>query len=265
VSYWTIAQTLATKSRFWLEDAVTEIIIDQVSNFGRKASHVYSHQMLKEVYLEEKFTVADLGKSYPNYRSDSRPWRPPFGEKAYREINVLIGEQEREHVCPEQRDKLVLRRTWDGPKEGDAAARDREQLKRVAAAAGGSTLDDVAVQCNLLIVEPANDGKPHVFAFRFVNHKTVASHAQRKQERVNLLRLYAYLVQQKLFCDPEAVHVCVAELHPRLGSGFERYDRYPDYFSPHTYWISVQLWEFIGVPSDVVSRARRWPSISGTS
>src|SRR5688500_10794655 len=29
VSYWTIAQTLATKSRFWLEDAVAEIIVSQ--------------------------------------------------------------------------------------------------------------------------------------------------------------------------------------------------------------------------------------------
>jgi hypothetical protein len=46
-------------------------------------------------------------------------------------------------------------------------------------------------------------------------------------------------------------------LLPRLGSGFEQYDYYPDYFSPHTYWISDQLWRFIGVPFDVASQAIR--------
>src|SRR6266850_147444 len=40
VTYWTIAQTLATKSRFWLEDAVAEIITGQVRLFGRRATHV---------------------------------------------------------------------------------------------------------------------------------------------------------------------------------------------------------------------------------
>src|SRR5580700_2881970 len=30
VSYWTIAHTLATQSRFWLEDAVTDILLHQV-------------------------------------------------------------------------------------------------------------------------------------------------------------------------------------------------------------------------------------------
>ena len=47
------------------------------------------------------------------------------------------------------------------------------------------------------------------------------------------------------------------ELLPRLGSDFDQYDYYPDYFSPHTYWNSEQLWKFIGVPFDVVSEAIR--------
>jgi len=72
---------------------------------------------------------------------------------------------------------------------------------------------------------------------------------------VNLLRLYAYLVQEKLLRKPTAIRVCVAELLPRMGSDFDRYDYYPDYFSPHTYWNSNQLWQFIGVPFGVVSQA----------
>jgi hypothetical protein len=86
---------------------------------------------------------------------------------------------------------------------------------------------------------------------RFINPKTFASHAQRKQERVNLLRLYSYIVQEKLYRQPATIPVCVAELLPREEGGFSRYD----YFSPHTYWTAGQLWHFIGVPFEAVSQA----------
>jgi hypothetical protein len=62
VSYWTIAQTLATKSRFWLEDAVAEIIISQNKRFGRNATHVYSQKMLGHGYCERNVAIADLGE-----------------------------------------------------------------------------------------------------------------------------------------------------------------------------------------------------------
>jgi hypothetical protein len=256
VSYWTIAQTLATKSRFWLEDAVAEIITSQVKTFGRNATHVYSQKMLGDGYWERNAGVADLGENYMEHLTDRRPWRPPMKENALKEVDVLVGEQERERVSIAQRRRPFQRRTWDESQDGEATSKDREQLKRIAAAVGGRAISDVAVHCNLLVIEPdRKNDKPYVCAFRFINPKTISSHAQRKQERVNLLRLYAYLVQEKLFREPAAIQICVAELLPRMGSEFEQYDYYPDYFSPHTYWNSDQLWQFIGVPFDVVSQA----------
>lgn len=256
VSYWTIAQTLATKSRFWLEDAIAEIITSQVDEFGRLATHVYSQTMLGLGYCERNVALADLGDEEMEHLTGRRPWRPPMKENALKEVDILVGEQERERVDVEQRRKPFERRAWDEAKNGKATIKDTEQLKRVAAAVGGRAISDVAIQCNLLVIEPdTKDGKPHVSAFRFINPKTISSHAQRKQERVNLLRLYAYVVQEKLFREPASIQVCVAELLPRLESDFNQYDYYPDYFSPRTYWNSEQLWDFIGVPFGVVSQA----------
>jgi hypothetical protein len=62
-------------------------------------------------------------------------------------------------------------------------------------------------------------------------------------------------VQEKVFRQPTAIHVCVAELVPRSAGSFEMYDHYPDYFSKHTYWTSDKLWKFIGVPFEIVSTA----------
>jgi len=257
VSYWTIAQTLATKSRFWLEDAVAEIIYWQSRKFGRRATQVYSQTMLGYGYLEQKKMIAEIGEEELEHLTDRRPWRPIMKANALREVDVVVGEQERERKEEEQR-RPFERKVWSDSKNKKSKDQDEQQLKRIADAVKGNETSDVPVQCNLLVVEPAlRDNKPHAFAFRFVNPKTIASHAQRKQERVNVLRIYAYLVQEKVFREPTAIHVCVAELLPRLANSFEEYDHYPDYFSTHTYWTSEQLWKFIGVPFDVVSEAIR--------
>jgi hypothetical protein len=150
--------------------------------------------MLADGYWDRNVAVADLGEDYMEHLTDRRPWRPPMKENALREVDVLVGEQERERVNKQQRKKQFQRRAWDEARDGKAAAKDLEHLQRIAKAVGGRAISDVSIQCNLLVIEPdQKDGKPHVFAFRFINPKTVASHAQRKQERVNLLRLYAYL------------------------------------------------------------------------
>lgn len=258
VSYWTIGQTIATQSRFWLEDAVAEIIYWQAKRFGRKATHVYSQAMLGHGYLEQKKAIADIGEEELEHLADRRPWRPDMKTNALREVDILVGEQERQRVDLEQRRKPFQRRTWTQQQNQDALEQDGKQLKRIADAVSGTDVADVAIQCNLLVVEPdRHDKKAHAFAFRFVNPKTISSHAQRKQERVNLLRLYAYLVQEKLFREPPTIHVCIAELLPRLRSSFEEYDHYPDYFSSATYMTSEELWRFIGVPFTVVSEAIR--------
>jgi hypothetical protein len=256
VSYWTIAQTLATQSRFWLEDAVAEIIAAQVRAGRRHATHVYSQGMLGEGYWDRNVEVADLGEKYPEHVTGRRPWRPPMKEKALKAVDLLVGEQERERVDLDRRKQPFQRRLWDAREDAEAVAQDKAQLKRIADAVGGWAIADIAIQCNLLVIEPdQKDGKPHVHAVRFINPKTFSSHAQRKQERVNLLRLYAYIVQEKLYREPAKIHVCVAELLPRQEGAFARYDYYADYFSPHTYWTADQLWRFIGVPFDVVTQA----------
>jgi hypothetical protein len=78
----------------------------------------------------------------------------------------------------------------------------------------------------------------------------------RKQERVNLLRLYALLVQEKVMRAPQALSVCVAELVPRKTQR-DTQDHYPDYFSSLTHWSNKRLWEFIGVPFEAVQIAIR--------
>lgn len=256
VSYWTIAQTLATQSRFWLEDAVAEIIVLQAQKFGRHARRVYSQKMLGHGYWEQNVTVADLGEARVEHLTGRKPWRPVLKENALQAVDLLVGEQERERINVEQRRKPFMRRTWDEAKDGKAKERDVNHLGRIAAAVGGATISDVTVQCNLLVVEEdQKDGKPHIFGLRFINPKTFSSHPERKQERVNLLRLYAFLVQEKIFREPSRIRVCVAELLPRFETGFERYDYFPDYFSAHTYWHWDQLWKFIGVPFDAVLQA----------
>jgi hypothetical protein len=256
VSYWTIAQTLATQSRFWLEDAVAEIITSQVRRFGRDATHVYSQKMLVDGYWDREVLVADLGENYLEHVTDRRPWRPLMKENALKAVDLVVGEQERERVDLERRRRPVHRRLWDAVEDARAVAIDKKQLRRIADAVGGRAVADIAIHCNLLVIEPERkDGKPHVHAFRFINPKTLSSHAQRKQERANLLRLYAYIVQEKAFREPAKIQVCVAELLPRQEGGFVRYDYYPDYFSPETYWIADQLWDFIGVPFDAMTEA----------
>jgi hypothetical protein len=214
VSYWTIAQTLATQSRFWLEDAIAEIITSQSLRFGRLATHVYTQAMLGQGYLESRGGVANLGEVMKEHVTERSPWRPPMKKAALDAVDIIVGEQEREHVDLQQRRKFPLRH------DGIGVDKDLAYLARVAAAVGGSAVSDVAVQCNLLVVEPPRkDARPHVFALRFVNPKTISSHAQRKQERANLLRLYAYLVQEKIFRDPETIQACIADLLPRQVGG----------------------------------------------
>ena len=81
VSYWTIAQTLATQSRFWLENAVAEMIIHQVKRCGRPATHVYTQTMLGKGYLERDVRVAAIGEEEMEHLTDRRPWRPTIHVK----------------------------------------------------------------------------------------------------------------------------------------------------------------------------------------
>jgi len=249
VSYWTIAHTLATQSRFWLENAIADILIHKAKQEGRNGLKVYTFDMLKSGYLERGVTVADLGEGRREQLSSRTPWRVLLQRKALSTVDLIVGEQERERAAEDGK--------WFEGWQYESAEKDLENLRTIAHSLPGPPSSEVTLQCNLLVIEPDRaDKQPHAWGFRFVNRKTLSSHPTRKQERVNLLRLYAYLTQEKILRDPRQIHVYVAELFPR-SSRFGARDRYPGYFSPQTYWSSNQLWEFIGVPFNVVTFALR--------
>lgn len=253
VSYWTIAHTMATQSRFWLENAVAEILVRQVKEKQRDIWGLYSQSMLSSGMLKRKVSVADLGEDFLEQLPPASAWRVPIQQAALREIDVLVGEQERERR--QEKRKPFTPRDWDDDNNGQAIIRDRQHLARVATALKGPPAQETTIQCNLLVIEPDRlDGDVHAWAFRFVNPKTIASHAARKQERVNMLRLYAYLVQEKILRDPSSLKVGVAALVPRKSESVHQ-DQYPDYFSSETYWSTEQLWKFIGVPFDAATKA----------
>jgi len=257
VSYWMIGQTMATQSRFWLEDAIAQIITYQALHKNRPVTHVFSHAMLGQGILKdfrERPTIAELGETAWEHTSDRSPWRALVQQAALREIDILIGEQEREPV-PERKPFAV--REWSSEMNLKAIAKDKVHLARIVGALTGPPPIETPLQCNLLVIEPDRfDAKPHAWGIRFINPKSISSHSTRKQERVNLLRLYALLVQEKIMRQPESICVCLAELVPRKRQR-EMLDYYPDYFSAETFWSSESLWKFIGVPFGVVSLAIR--------
>lgn len=218
VSFWTIAQTLATLS------------------YG---------------FFEKNVSIQEMGEQQVENLNGKRPWRVKVNSLSLQAIDLLVGQQERERV-----ERLGGRRirAWEIP-YGDVIERDRGHLTEIASAVRGSSLSEVTLQCNLLVIEPYHqDQKQHAWAIRFVNPKTISSHAVRKQERVNVLRLYAFLKKEKILRDADSLSVRVAEYVPRK-TQFDYYDRYPDYFSAETYWSSEKLWKFIGVPFSVVTVA----------
>jgi hypothetical protein len=254
VSYWTIGQTIATQSRFWLEAAIAEIIIFQVKHRDHPATHVYSQAMLGQKYFERRVPIAEIGELELERLTERSPWRTNVQQSALREIDLLVGEQEREP--PPLREGMTPRH-WSSESNVMAMSNDREHLARIAASLKGPPATETPMQCNLLVIEPDNlDGNVHAWGIRFINPKTFSQHAARKQERVNLLRLYALLVQEKIMRRPEAICVCLAELLPRKRQR-ESQDHNSDYFSALTYWSSDKLWRFIGVPFGVVSVAIR--------
>lgn len=254
VSYWILGQTMATQSRFWLENAVAELIIHQAQKLGREVSNVYTQNMLADGWLSLKVEVAKIGEDQIEHLTDRRPWRAMVQRSALEGIDVAVGQRERERVAKRE---LYRSRDWQRANEPELKARDRADLARVVDSLKGPPAEETTLQCNLLVIGPnRKGGDPTVRAIRFVNPKTMSSHAYRKQERVNLMRVYALLVQEKILREPSAIQVCVAELVPRVTS-FDEQDRYPDYFSVETFWSSEELWKYIDVPFEAVRIAIR--------
>jgi len=250
VSYWTIAQTLATQSRFWLDDAIAHIVTDQVIKGQRYANTVLSSSMLRNGGLNADRSIAEMGEVRLEHRSNKRAWRESVQKAALQRIDLLVGQQERT-ANDRGKQKIAL----GAARSVEAEEHDARQMNDVANSLGGPPSDEVVLQCNLLVIEPdRNDRQLHAWAIRYVNPKTFASHPTRKQERVNALRLYALLVQEKILRDPKSIHVCVAELTPRRAPR-KQSDTHPEYFSSKSFWSSEQLWQFIGIPFTAVQIA----------
>src|SRR5688572_420428 len=99
---------------------------------------------------------------------------------ALRKVDVLVGDQER--VKPPKRKPFQVRQ-WTDLENSTAKDMDRRLLDEVVGANDDGDLADVTLQCNLLVVDPNKvRDTPSVHGFRFVNPKTLANHATRKQE-----------------------------------------------------------------------------------
>ncbi len=252
VSYAKLYQTLTTQCRFWLDAAVAEMILCQYQRHGRPVSHLYTQGFLANGWLDMKKTIADIGEEEKQHLADSRPWKARVQRTALRAVNHCVDEYEETFVLTRKSSRV---RTWDSEAAALFDKRDREELQIVASALLRPPYSSVRLHCNLIVVEPNSaDDSVHAYAFRFVNPKTFNGFAKRKDERANLLRLYAFLVQEKPFREPVTIRPIVAELFPR-SSDASATGGYPDYFSPLTYWSSEMLWRFIGVPFGVVSLA----------
>jgi hypothetical protein len=250
ISYAKLFQTLTTQCRFWLDAAVAEIILYQYQRHGRPVTHLYTQGMLADGWLDMGRTISEIGDYEKQHLADSRPWKAPVQRAALKAVNHCVDEYEENFVLTRRSARV---RAWNKEIAERLDKRDSEELQIITSALLGPPCSSVRLQCNLLVAEPNEaDQRPHAYAFRFVNPKTFNGFAKRKDERSNLLRLYAFLVQEKPFRAPVTIQTCVAELFPR-GSDASETGGYPDYFTPLTYWTSERLWNFIGVPFNVVS------------
>lgn len=287
-SFWQIGQTLATQSRFWLEDAVYALvvrqrIIRQNERAGREPSRrippelfpgaasdwpiICSKSMLIEGALENRNSIATLGESCLETGTARGAWRVEMNRAVLDAVDRIVGRQEREDVPSA---KPFEQRIRDPEQQQRACHADEEHFSKIAEAFDGQAeIDTIALRANLVIVDPNKvEGTPSVTALRFVNPRMMISYKDRRAERANLLRLYGYLVQEKILTNPGTIRVALAEIVPRgnwqsfhrvlAADGIPEFsDHYPDYFSTNTYWTCERLWKFIGVPFDVVEIALR--------
>jgi hypothetical protein len=248
VGSWMVAHTLATQSRFWLQDAIVETLVTRAAQSEEPRPSVYSLAMLADGWYAAGTSIWNVGEDWCEEIHGRGAWRPLIQEKALDEIERIVGEEERrfESLAPAQR-------------KGGAGAMserdDQRSLERAALARGGPARP-ISVRCNLLIVEPeCADRAPHAWAIRYVNPTAFNQMGTIKSERINLLRLRAYLAQEKPFRAPGKIRVIAADILPR--SGADDGGRASAHFSPLTRWQGEELWRFLDVPFAAVTAGIR--------
>ena len=115
VSYWVIAQTIATQSRFWLEAAVAEIVAYQAQQGWRPAARIYSHDRPAQRSQTARQAGDLFGESRSACFTDGLPGDAQLPRNVLQLIDVLVGEQERKAPAVRQR---FRRRPWS--REDDA-------------------------------------------------------------------------------------------------------------------------------------------------
>ena len=248
VSFYSIFQTVATQTRFWLEAAICDILIHQVRTFGRSVTQLFTQNMLAEGGIDRRTTVADIGEAQLEHVSGKKQWLVNSKEESYRTAEKLVSEYDRKY----DRGAVNLRKDELYRLEPDLIELDHQQMGRMKHSVRGTTIVPHKLDCDLLVV--GQDNKQHdvsVRAFRFVNPKTFTKREKRKEERINQLRLMGYLVQEMIGTAPDAIEVQIAEIvprQPRLNGplGFP-------YFTKCSYWLGNRFWtEYIQVPFGVI-------------
>lgn len=248
VGNWIVAHTMATQSRFWLEDAIVDLLYARCARepLPQLRPRIYSLHMLAEGWYSNRKSLWDAGEQWREQLHGTRAWHPLIQEQALREIDMIVGDETRAYdTSPVNRGDQSLQMS----QEADQAA-----LDRAASALGGSA-KRTTIRCNLLFIEPeVADHEPHAWGIRYINPTTFNQGATIKEERMNLLRLRAYLAQEKPFRAPGKVRVVAADLVPRSAN---TPGREAALFSPLTRWTGHTLWDFLQVPFAAVTAGIR--------
>lgn len=151
VSYWTTAHTLATQSRFWIENAIAEVLIRVAQKNEKNDLRIYSQSMLGDGWIDRGVSVVDIGEEQLEHLSDRRPWRVSMQRHILETVDVIVGEQERERVNREG----FLKRQWEKVIDPEVLGKDRKCMERVAASLIGPPVSEAKMPVNFLESEVA--------------------------------------------------------------------------------------------------------------
>lgn len=253
VTNWTLAHTLATVSRTWLEDIVVDLLQAKAERSDLPPPEIYSLKMLANGWYDSRRSIWNVGENWRAELTGRAAWRARIPQHALNEADAIVSEEERFY------DRLSKSEESSLPK-WFARSDDSEAKVRCAAATGGP-MTYVEMKCNLLILEPEfRDRKPHAWAVRFINPTLMNRRSTVRDERVNLLRLYAWLVDQKPFRTPMQISVVAADLLPRVQAVEHGASRV--HFAQDTRWNAEQLWDGLGIPFAAVTAGVRRASIA---
>ncbi len=255
VSFYSIYQTIATQTRFWLEASIAEILVHQVRVFGRPVTHLFTQNMLSDCGgFNHSKKAADIGEDELEHATGKKEWLVDLKEGSIETAKELVSKYDRKY------DRGVVRQdeTKRTRLERELVGVDRGEMQAMIQSVRGDDTASHKLYCDLLVVEPDQlDNQVRVRAFRFVNPKTFGKRSDHKEERLNLLRLLGYLVQEKILRTPDTIEVQIAEIVPRPSPSSQGILGFP-YFTSSSYWIADRFWgEYVGVPFDVIEWAIR--------